>query len=187
MQRLIITQLCIAPLSRSHSHFKSPAGCRYHGGSKTQSRIESLGNLGQQRNTIDTDVNAISAETTLRLRQLRWWSGTLDELEQLAVPDEETIERFENGFNDLDMQHIALQDRQREIDETRRSLAEQLGRLEARRDIPTLDSLVAAREDRERLANCAEGFTAFSAEFRRSRKICRMLSAGTRPLRGLRS
>ncbi len=48
------------------------------------------------------------------------------------------------------MQHIALQNRQREIDETRRSLAEQLGRLEARHNIPTLDSLVAARGDRER-------------------------------------
>ncbi|HEV2971284.1 MAG TPA: AAA family ATPase [Pirellulales bacterium] len=111
--------------------------------------IQSQGDLQQQKVVLEAEIETLAQDAEVRLRQLRLWSGTLEELERLAVPDEETIDRFEHDLRDSTAQLDALDRRRTEADGDRQALIERLEQLEATREILTLESLNSARRQRE--------------------------------------
>ena len=111
--------------------------------------IQSQGNLQQQQVALEGEIETLAQDSEVRLRQLRLWSGTLEELEQIAIPVDETIDRFDHDLTDSAAQLEALNRRRTEVDGDRQDLIERLEQLEATREILTLESLTAARRERE--------------------------------------
>jgi uncharacterized protein YhaN len=83
------------------------------------------------------------------LARLPHWHGTLEALEALAVPTAETIDRFEEEFNDLKARLTTLEDR---LDAERAAADEleaEVRKLELQQEVPTEEDLHSARGHRE--------------------------------------
>ena len=55
-------------------------------------------------------------------RKLGLWSGPLEDLELLAVPAPETIDRFENGFHSAGLRLQTVMDKIRQCEERKKDL-----------------------------------------------------------------
>lgn len=102
--------------------------------------------LADLRNTLRRDLEQLRID----LSRLGLWTGSLEQLEALPVPSEETLERFREGL-------AAVEDRRRTLQEQRRTAAAELADVdrdldEIRRSggVPTEEELRAARERRNR-------------------------------------
>jgi uncharacterized protein YhaN len=103
------------------------------------------GDLEQQMNKAEKTVKLLKQETDIALKQLGLWTGTLDELDQLALPAAERIEQFDQRFKELETDQRRIKER---LLEARRRAAEAEQKLEALNyagAVPTEDDLHHAR------------------------------------------
>jgi uncharacterized protein YhaN len=77
------------------------------------------------------------------------WSGTLEELEALAVPPTETIDRHEREQESHNTRITSLREQAREAEAQAVALASQIDELRAEGDVPSEDELIAARGRRD--------------------------------------
>ncbi|QDU36965.1 chromosome segregation protein [Maioricimonas rarisocia] len=108
------------------------------------------GNLEEQRDEIRQDVQQRQSDADVLLAQLPLWKGTIEECERLAVPAEETIERFDAEFRSLESERVQLRSRQEEVEGELQRLQTELDRLEGGGEIPTEQELEEARQQRDR-------------------------------------
>ncbi|MFG0333233.1 MAG: AAA family ATPase, partial [Maioricimonas sp. JB049] len=113
-------------------------------------QVQQRGALEEQRHEIGQEVQRKQSDADVRLAQLPLWDGTLEECERLAVPAEETIERFDADFRQLTSERDQLRSRQKEIDDELQRLQSELDRLEGGGEIPTEQELDEARQQRDR-------------------------------------
>jgi uncharacterized protein YhaN len=108
-----------------------------------------LGDIEDQLAAVHAEHQSADEQLAIDLRQLPLWAGTPTELETLALPSTETIERFDTDLGALDQE---LHDLRRDIDGSQDD-AEQLDRkirhLRLEQDVPTEESLSDARRRRE--------------------------------------
>ncbi len=108
------------------------------------------GPLEKQRNEAKGEQQRIADALERELSGLALWSGTVDELERVAVPLDETMQRFEREFTHLEQNES---DANRELARLDRDIAtanSQLEQLTAERDVPSEQSLNDARTLRDR-------------------------------------
>ncbi|MDZ4849759.1 MAG: AAA family ATPase [Pirellulaceae bacterium] len=112
-------------------------------------KVQRLGDLDEELASVKiVHQKATSIAEKLHDR-LELWSGTLAELERLAVPAVETIDRFDKLHIETD---DALRDANRRFDEIATELQsneEAVERLRLYQDVPTEADLTASRELRE--------------------------------------
>ncbi|MEW4529184.1 AAA family ATPase [Maioricimonas sp. JC845] len=113
-------------------------------------RIERQGDLEQQLREIAADVRSRQEQAGVALAQLGLWQGTLEECERLAVPSDETIDRFESEFGDLQSVHGRLAAKRDEVSREIQGLETELDQLERDGAIPTEEELNEARLQRDR-------------------------------------
>ncbi len=112
-------------------------------------RTQPHGDLEQQLAGSQTELTRLEDQAAADLEKLPLWSGSLDELERLAVPSAETVDRFEDQLAECDQQlalvrrnHQGAQDRLAECER-------QLDQLEREGDVPTEKELSEARRIRD--------------------------------------
>ena len=88
-----------------------------------------------------------SLETALRRQTL--WSGDLEELERLSLPSIETINTFEDRFNEARQSLSQLQSEKRSLDNTILEVEGQIKELQLEHEVPTEKELQDARERRD--------------------------------------
>ena len=79
----------------------------------------------------------IEKEISTGISRLELWDGSMDELEKLPVPSQETIERFRGEFERLENQLKASKERKSETEEKLKNIEEQITALKREHDIPT--------------------------------------------------
>jgi|GEM_PF-100441 len=108
------------------------------------------GPLESQRDEARAEQQRADAKVSSDLASLTLWSGTVDELERLAVPLDETLDRFAQEFTEVE-DSIAEQRRElARLDKEIAAAESKLSRLTADREVPTEQSLTIARELRDR-------------------------------------
>ncbi|NQT12925.1 MAG: hypothetical protein HQ582_09255, partial [Planctomycetes bacterium] len=112
-------------------------------------RIRQQGDVEQARSGTVDALEKIEQESGVRLAQLGLWSGSLDELERLSVPSDETVDRFDQQIRDLDARLAGLHDRRAAEEEAVAELQTRTRQLELGQAIPTEEDLDAARQRRQ--------------------------------------
>jgi chromosome segregation ATPase len=108
------------------------------------------GNLEKQTKSLAEKLRLEQEQAGIGLKSLRLWSGSLEQLESLAVPAAETIQRFERQFEDGDRDLRQLTDQiaaaRKEVD----ALNRQIEALRSAGEIPTEGDLTLVRQHREK-------------------------------------
>ncbi|MHC4875571.1 MAG: ATP-binding protein [Planctomycetota bacterium] len=108
------------------------------------------GPLESQRDDARAEQQQANAKLDSELAGLTLWSGTVDELERLAVPLNETLERFDQEFSEVEDAIAELRREAARLDKEIASAEAKLNRLTSDRKVPTEQSLTAARKLRDR-------------------------------------
>lgn len=111
-------------------------------------RSQQAGDLDERFAAGRQQLEELEQQTEIALKQLRFWEGTLDELECLAVPSLETIERFENEFREGQAEQKRIADRLEESRQNILRIDQQLEQLRLQHDLPSEEDLKLAREQR---------------------------------------
>lgn len=114
-------------------------------------RAQAEGDVEQQVKQAQDELCELENKAKNGVRSLTLWTGTLEELESLPVPADETIERFESQFAEADRRTAQLAERLKEAASQEAELARQLEQFRLEQDVPTEDDLSAARHERDEL------------------------------------
>ncbi|HUT90219.1 MAG TPA: AAA family ATPase [Thermoguttaceae bacterium] len=95
------------------------------------------------------DLTRLEEQAAADLEKLPLWSGPLDQLERLAVPSAETVDRSEDQLAECDQQLALLRRNQRGAEDRRAECERRLDQLEREGDVPTEKELVEARRVRD--------------------------------------
>lgn len=112
-------------------------------------RLAQQANLDEEWRRAAAELRAAEQRIAADLQKLRGWSGTLDELEGLALPTVETIDRFEGELDRAARRQESTANRIGTEEEQIRTLDGQIEQLRLEQDVPTEDELTQARERRD--------------------------------------
>lgn len=111
--------------------------------------VQMDGEIENQTAVARTEQKQAEELTQLELRKLPMWKGTLEELEALAIPQIETLERIERDLAEMEKKIINLEslikDKRRDISEIERSLES----LDISGAVPTEAILLESRKRRD--------------------------------------
>lgn len=116
---------------------------------KIVDRVRSFGDVAAQVDELATAITAEQDAITARLQRLKFWQGPLESFATIAVPAEETIDRFEAERKELEAARKAEIRRQKELTDELATAEEQLRMLESQGAIPSEEGLHAARQERD--------------------------------------
>ena len=109
------------------------------------------GPLDREFETAVTECERLAEQVSLELKRLKLWAGEPEQLEALAVPAPETIDRFDENFSDVNKRFEHVEER---LGEAAQSRSETLRRIEESvlsGDVPTEEDLNKARQHRDAL------------------------------------
>jgi uncharacterized protein YhaN len=107
------------------------------------------GDLDTRRAKAQADLDAEAAKARRGLKRLAGWSGSLDDLEALCVPDAETLGSHESRLRDAEADLKRLGDELGEAEADRNQAAVDLDRCREQGDVPTEADLDQARARRD--------------------------------------
>jgi len=83
------------------------------------------------------------------LARLTLWRGELDDVLGLALPDRESIHRFEGEYEDLLNRIHRLEEKREEVSDALREASLRLDEIQRAGDVPTEAALISARSERD--------------------------------------
>jgi len=107
------------------------------------------GPLDRDLETAVVECERLSEQVSIELKRLSLWSGGLEQLEMLAVPSPETIDRFDEAFSEVNKRIEQIRER---LEEAAQSRAETLRRMDEAAlagEAPTEEELNKARQQRD--------------------------------------
>jgi uncharacterized protein YhaN len=132
-------ELATLPPSRDVSQLK-----------RTVAQLRKKGDLETGYRNAVNDAQAARRKAEAELKRLPLWTGTLESLMALPVPSDETVNEFEQHY---DNNGRDLEQTRQALDEARAKIGELEGKLERLRlsgEIPLEEDLATAREKRDR-------------------------------------
>ncbi|MCA8999176.1 MAG: AAA family ATPase [Planctomycetaceae bacterium] len=108
-------------------------------------RVQKLGSLDQQIQQATDELARLEIQLDQQLAALRWWDGSAKELVRLAVPNEETIDRFEDRFREIQGKRDQAAAAVEKLCRDRQSLDDALAQLERGESIPSEEELARLR------------------------------------------
>jgi uncharacterized protein YhaN len=112
-------------------------------------RAQSVIRIEEERAEAATELTRLEGQATAALSRLPLWAGTLQELEQLAVPSAETIDTFEGRLAEAEQQCAALSEQIAGLESTLAQLDRQIEQILPDGDAPSEASLAEARRRRD--------------------------------------
>ncbi len=116
----------------------------------TLRRVQGQGDLEEQREQLVAALQTGEEQVAVDLARLGLWTGTLEQLEKLAVPSAETIDRHEAELAEAERQVLAIQEKCDAADAGRAEADRQIEQLRLEGDVPSEEDLLAARRLRDR-------------------------------------
>jgi uncharacterized protein YhaN len=119
-----------------------------------RSAIASARKLGDLDSTIQSarsELATLQADCTDALARLTRWKGELDDVLRLALPDSETIQRFETDFEDLQNRIQRYEEKRAEYEGSLQDLSIRLDEVVRIGEIPTEATLVETRKNRDQI------------------------------------
>ena len=112
-------------------------------------RAKSQGKLEEAYRKVKMELNKTTQQAQVDLKKLGLWSGPLEDLETLAIPGDETVERFETEMQGLNTALSGVADKANEHQASLREIARQLAELQLTGEVPSEAELASARERRD--------------------------------------
>jgi uncharacterized protein YhaN len=106
-------------------------------------------NLEAERDACLSNLQLMEREARERLSGLGLWNGALEEVAGLAVPDNATIDRFENELDRLEEARRQLDRQIQQTQQERVRIAREIQELRLAGDVPTEEQLNEARHRRD--------------------------------------
>ena len=113
-------------------------------------RIRKEGDLARALDQAQNEVKAAETRAEIDMKKLTLWSGTLEALEILPVPGDETIERFRTEFEKAQAELNGTLKTIGELEERSAGLEIELNALHGAGAVPSEEELIQVREHRER-------------------------------------
>ncbi|MCV6637241.1 AAA family ATPase [Candidatus Albibeggiatoa sp. nov. NOAA] len=107
------------------------------------------GDLEQLLAKDDKEVRLLTSQAEISLKQLGLWMGTLDELEQLPLPNLERIETFDRRFKDLENDRQRIKEKLLDARQRYTVASQKIDALRWAGEVPTESMLIQARQDRD--------------------------------------
>jgi len=108
-----------------------------------------LGDLDQAIQAGRREVDALQSQCSADLARLELWSGSLDDLLRLPVPNRESISRFEDAYAAVEQRTERLREKQDDTEESLSDVSQRLDEIQRAGIVPTEDDLIEARSGRE--------------------------------------
>jgi uncharacterized protein YhaN len=96
-----------------------------------------------------SDLQNDKTQTEINLKKLELWTGTLEELESLPIPSDDTIDRFDKSFTDLESQSNRIKDRLTTEEERKIDIESKLREIRLSGTVPSEEDLDETRRQRE--------------------------------------
>ena len=112
-------------------------------------RVQKQGDLEAKRADAANECRQVEAQSAVELARLGQWSGTLDELEKLAVPSLETLQRFEDELAELDQELGILKKELKKTTGERADHDRRLEKLRLEAAVPSETEVADARQLRD--------------------------------------
>ncbi len=116
---------------------------------RTVREIQKQGNIDQELDAERLQLSELEQQIQVDLKKLRHWSGSVEELETLAVPGIETIERFENEFSNAREYQNRIKEQINTLNSEVQHIEQTLETLQNAHDVPSMDDLNQARALRD--------------------------------------
>ena len=95
------------------------------------------------------DLTSLRTECATDLAQLTLWHGELEDVPGLALPDRESIHRFDGAYQQLLNRIQRLEERREKVDDSLRDAALSLAEIQRVGDVPTEAALIKVRTERD--------------------------------------
>lgn len=112
-------------------------------------RAKSQGKVEEAQRKVEMDLRKTAQQAQIDLQKLGLWPGPLKDLETLAVPGDETVERFETEMHRLNVFLAGAAAKAAEYQDSLREIARQLDELQLTGQVPQEAELASARERRD--------------------------------------
>jgi uncharacterized protein YhaN len=112
-------------------------------------RAKSQGKMEEAYRKVKMDFKKTTQQAQIDLKKIGLWSGPLEDLENLAIPGDETVERFETAMQGLNIALSGVADKATEHQASIREIARQLAELHLTGEVPSEAELGSARERRD--------------------------------------
>lgn len=112
-------------------------------------RAKSQGKMEEAYRKVKKELNKTTQQAQVGLKKLGLWAGLLEDLETLAIPGDETVERFETGMQGLNTALSGVADKANEHQASLREITRQLAELQLMGEVPSEAELAGARERRD--------------------------------------
>ncbi|MFZ0928311.1 MAG: AAA family ATPase [Syntrophobacteraceae bacterium] len=112
-------------------------------------RAKSQGKMEEGYRKVKMELNKTTQQAQVDLKKLGLWSGLLEDLETLAIPGDETVERYETVMQGLNTGLSGVTDKANEHQASLREIARQLAELQLTGEVPSEAELASARERRD--------------------------------------
>jgi len=106
------------------------------------------GNLEDIQLKDESEVRRLTEKAEMGLKQIGW-TGSLETLEQTALPKMERIEHFERRFNDYEIDRQRIKERLLDARQRNERATQKINALSWAGEIPTEETLAKARQGRE--------------------------------------
>jgi uncharacterized protein YhaN len=107
------------------------------------------GDLEQLLTKDDKEVRLLTSQAEINLKQLGLWMGTLDELEQLSLPNIERVEVFDRRFKELENDRQRIKEKLLDARQRYTIAAQKIDALRWAGEVPTESMLTQARLERD--------------------------------------
>ncbi len=107
------------------------------------------GDLDSELKKTVSDLQNDKTQTEINLKKLGLWTGALEELESLPIPSDDTVDRFDKSFNDLESQSNRIKDRLTTEEERKINIESKLREIQLSGAVPSEDDLNETRRQRE--------------------------------------
>lgn len=112
-------------------------------------KSQKKGDIEETQDDLQGELDKLEGQLLVSLQRLGLWSGPLGELEKLAVPLSETVDRFEFLLGDQEAEIARLDEKIAAAMEEEGNLEEQLAALLLTGEIPSEEELAQSRDSRE--------------------------------------
>ncbi len=150
--RLIETEKRLTEACKAHQKFPvidvntdvSPDALR-----RTITTARKLGDLDNTVQSGCRDFSALQEQCTVDLARLTLWSGSLENIPGIPVPNQESITQFEKAYDELDKRIQRLREKQEEMSEALHKASQRLDEIQRAGTVPTEEELIGIRAERE--------------------------------------
>ena len=111
--------------------------------------VQKRGDLDSELKKAISDLQNDKTQAEINLKKLGLWTGTLEEMESLPIPSDDTVDRFDNSFNDLEAQSNRIKDRLTAEEERKIDIESKLKEIRLSGTVPTEEDLDETRGKRE--------------------------------------